>query len=112
MSFVDYSGATYDIRITQGDDLVEVFSFQDSDGEDIDLAGYSFLSQVRRTADGPVVAPFTISVSGSTVTRRISAAVTAGFDGEYVHDFQWTTPENIVRTLITGKLEIEPEVTR
>jgi hypothetical protein len=51
-------------------------------------------------------------VSVNTVTRRISAAVTAGFDGEYVHDFQWTTPDNIVRTLITGKLEIEPEVTR
>jgi hypothetical protein len=112
MSFVDYSGAAYDVRITQGDDFVETFTFQDDDGEEITLAGYSFQSQLRRTADGPVIAPFTITVSGNTVTRRINAAVTAGFDGEYVHDFQWTTPDNIVRTLITGKLEIEPEVTR
>ena len=112
MSFVDYSGATYDIRITQGDDLVEVFSFQDSDGEDITLAGYTFLSQVRRTTDGPVVAQFTITVNGSNVTRRINASVTQGFEGTYVHDFQWTTPDNIRRTLLTGILEIQAEVTR
>lgn len=112
MSFVDYSGADYDIRITQGDDLVETFTFQDEDGEDISLAGYSFMSQIRRTADGDIVAPFTISVSGNAVTRRIAASVTKDFSGEYVHDFQWRTPDNIIRTLITGKVEIEPEVTR
>lgn len=112
MSFVDYSGADYDIRITQGDDLVETFTFQDDDGTDISLAGYSFLSQIRRTAAGPVVAQFTISVSGNAVTRRIAASVTKDFSGTYVHDFQWRTPDNIVRTLITGKVEIEAEVTR
>lgn len=112
MSFVDYSGSPYDIRITQGDDLVETFAFQDDDGEEIDLAGYAFASQVRRQPDGDVVSPFTITVDGSTVTRRIAASVTNGFSGVYVHDFQWTTPQGLVRTLLTGKLEIEEEVTR
>jgi hypothetical protein len=112
MSFVDYSGVDYDIRITQGDDLVETFSFQDDDGEDIDLTSYAFASQVRRTADGDIVAPFVVTVSGSTVTRRIAASVTRDFTGQYVHDFQWTTPAGLVRTLFTGKLEIEAEVTR
>lgn len=112
MSFVDYSGADYDIRITQGDDLVETFTFQDEDGEDISLSGYVFLSQIRRTAAGDVVASFTITVSGNEVTRRVPAAVTATLDGKYVHDFQQRTPDNIVRTLLTGVVEVEPEVTR
>jgi hypothetical protein len=112
MSFVDYSGQPYDIRITQGDDLVETFTFQDDDGKDITLAGYTFASQVRREPNGDIVAPFVITVNGSSVTRRIASAVTTDFTGEYVHDLQWTTPQGVVRTLLTGKLEIELEVTR
>jgi hypothetical protein len=112
MSFVDYSGVPYDIRITQGDDLVETFAFQDDDGQDVDLTGYTFASQLRRQPGGEIVTPFVITVSGNSVTRRVPASVTNGFTGVYVHDFQWTTPQGLVRTLLTGTLEIEAEVTR
>jgi hypothetical protein len=85
---------------------------EDGDGDPIDLAGYVFRSQLRRTADNGLVAEFGIFVSGSTVTRTLNPNVTAGLSGTYVHDFQWTDPQSRIRTLLSGNFEIEPEVTR
>jgi hypothetical protein len=87
---------------------------EDSDGEAINLAGYSFASQLRRTADDSLVAQFSISVDvpNSTVTRVLNTGVTGNLEGTYVHDFQWTDPQGRVRTLFSGEFEIEPEVTR
>ena len=113
-TFADYSAAAYDIRMTQGDTFSEAMVMEDGEGDPIDLVGYSFASQLRRTTDGPVVASFSIStnLSTSTVTRTLNAATTAGLDGTYVHDFQWTNPSGQIRTLFSGEFEIEPQVTR
>ena len=111
-TLADYTAAIYDVRMTQGDTFVEELLMEDSNGEAIDLGGYTFASQLRRKADNGLTADFTITVSGSTVTRSLDAATTAGLDGTYVHDFQWTDPDGRIRTLISGNFEIEPEVTR
>lgn len=113
-TFADYSASPYDVRITQGDTFSEAMVMEDGEGDPIDLAGYSFSSQLRRTADGTVVANFAISVDlpTSTVTRIINSSVTATLTGTYVHDFQWVTPSGQVRTLFSGEFEVEPEVTR
>lgn len=113
-TFADYSGAPYDVRMTAGDTFSEQILMEDSDGEAIDLTGYTFASQLRRTADGSLVAAFVISVnlSTSTVTRTLNAGITAGLEGTYVHDFQWTNPSGQIRTLFAGEFEVEPEVTR
>lgn len=113
-TFADYSAAVYDVRMTQGDTFSEQVLMEDSDGEAIDLAGYTFRSQLRRTADGAVVAEFAMSTDlpTSTVTRSLNAGITSGLSGTYVHDFQWTNPSGQIRTLFSGEFEIEPEVTR
>ena len=111
-TLADYTAAVYDVRMTQGDSFVEELLMEDGEGEPIDLTGYAFLSQIRRTADNGLVAQFSISVNGSTVTRSLAPAVTAGLDGTYVHDFQWTDPQGRIRTLLSGNFEIEAEVTR
>jgi hypothetical protein len=113
-TFADYSGATYDVRMTQGDTFSEQILMEDSDGDAIDLTGYTFASQLRRTAEGSLVASFAITVdlSTSTVTRTLAPGLTSGLEGTYVHDFQWTDPVGQIRTLFTGEFEIEPEVTR
>jgi hypothetical protein len=108
----DYTAAVYDVRMTQGDSFVEELLMEDGEGDALDLTGYSFKSQLRRTADNGLVAEFAISVSGSTVTRSLNAGVTANLDGTYVHDFQWTDPSGKIRTLLSGEFEIEAEVTR
>ena len=111
-TLADYTAAVYDVRMTQGDSFVEELIMEDGDGDPIDLTGYSFASQLRRTASGTVVATFSISVSESTVTRTLTPAVTLGLSGTYVHDFQWTDPSARIRTLLSGDFEIEAEVTR
>ena len=111
-ALADYTAAVYDVRMTQGDSFVEELLMEDGEGDAIDLSGYTFRSQLRRTADNGLVAEFAISVSGSTVTRSLSPAVTAGLSGTYVHDFQWTDPQGRIKTLLSGEFEIEPEVTR
>jgi hypothetical protein len=108
----DYTAAVYDVRMTQGDSFIEELLMEDGEGEALDLTGYSFKSQLRRTADNGLVAEFAISVSGSTVTRSLNPSVTANLDGTYVHDFQWTDPSGRIRTLLSGEFEIEAEVTR
>jgi hypothetical protein len=108
----DYTAAVYDVRMTQGDSFVEELLMEDGDGSAIDLTGYAFRSQLRRTADNGLTAEFTIAVSGSTVTRSLLPAVTQGLEGTYVHDFQWTDPQGRIRTLLSGNFEIEAEVTR
>jgi len=111
-TLADYTAAVYDVRMTQGDSFIEELLMEDGDGEAIDLTGYTFKSQIRRTADNGLVAQFGISVNGSTVTRTLSPSVTAGLSGTYVHDFQWTKPQGQIRTLLSGGFEIEAEVTR
>ena len=111
-TLADYTAAVYDVRMTQGDSFVEELTMEDGEGDLLDLSGYTFRSQLRRTADNGLVAEFAISVAGSVVTRSLSPAVTAGLSGTYVHDFQWTDPQGRIRTLLSGEFEIEAEVTR
>ena len=111
-TLADYTAAVYDVRMTQGDTFIEELTFEDGEGDLLDLTGYSFKSQIRRTADNGLVAQFAISVDGSVVTRSLNPSVTADLDGTYVHDFQWTTPQGRIQTLISGNFDIEPEVTR
>lgn len=110
----DYTAAPYDVKMTQGDDLVETFVFRDADGDLLALGGYSFASQVRATAAGTAIASFTITVDTdtSTVVRSLGTAVTNGLLGSYVQDMQWTDPDGDRRTLISGELEVVAEVTR
>ena len=112
MSFADYTASRYDVRCQRGDTLTEQFTFSDDDGEELDLAGYTFTSQVRRNADAPLTASFAISISGGTVTRTLNSATTASLDGTYVQDLQWVDPGGKTRTLLSGDLEIVDDVTR
>lgn len=112
MPNISYAPATYDLTMVAGDTFSETFTFTDSNGEILDLNGYTFSSQVRQTAGGTVIADMTIVADGTAVTRSLGTAVTADLAGEYVHDFQWVTPADQVRTLLAGKFEVLAEVTR
>lgn len=114
MTVADYSAAPYHLKMTQGDTLTETFVFRDADGDLLALGGYSFSSQVRETAAGTAIASFSITVDTdtSTVVRSLGTAITAGLEGKYVHDLQWTDPDSKVRTLISGEFTVVAEVTR
>lgn len=116
MAVANYSAQHYDIVMTQGDDLVEPLVFSDDDGAPMDLSAYQFLSQVRRGAtDSTVVATFSIDDSEAAdgkIVRHLAASATAEMSGTYVHDLQWQDEDGRVRTLLSGTLELENEVSR
>lgn len=112
MSLADYTASRYDVRCQRGDTLTEQFTFSDDDGDELDLTGYTFTSQVRRTANGPLVVAFAVTKSGNVVTRTLSSAATAALDGNYVQDVQWVDPQGRTRTILSGDLEIVDDVTR
>lgn len=112
MPNVSYGPAVYNVTMVAGDTFSETFTFADGDGTPISLEGYTFTSQIRREAGGTVIAAMTISADTEQVTRSLGTAVTAGLSGEYVHDFQWLTPQSQVRTLFAGTFKVVAEVTR
>lgn len=111
MAISDYTGTRYDVRATTGDDIEESFSFQDSNGDELNLAGYVFSSQIRDD-DNQLVATFNCNLSGNRVIRTLSRNFTQNLNGTYRHDLQWTTPMNKVRTLLSGKIVFVNEYTR
>jgi hypothetical protein len=83
----DYSAAVYDVVMTQGDTFREDFVVRNTDGSLLALGGYTFASQVRRTAAGTAVVTMdlTVDTDTSTVTRTFGTAVSAGLaPGTYV----------------------------
>lgn len=111
MAEADYAAVLYNTAVTQGDTFTEDLTFE-SAGTAINLTGYTFASQLRRTYPGAVVAEFGMTVSGSTVTRTLAPAVTSGLSDTYVQDVQWTDPSGRVRTLLSGNFTVGPKVTR
>lgn len=112
MPNISYAPAVYDLTMVAGDTFSETFTFTDGDGDALNLDGYTFSSQVRRTAGGTAVADMTIVSDSTSVTRSLGTAVTGDLSGDYVHDFQWVTPGGAVRTLLAGKFAVVAEVTR
>lgn len=112
MPDIFYGPAVYNVTMVAGDTFKETFTFTDGNGVALDLGGYTFSSQVRQTAGGTVVANMTITAGTASVTRALGTAVTAGLSGNYVHDFQWVTPDSDVRTLFAGSFTVVDEVTR
>lgn len=107
----------YNFTTTQGDDVAETFTFKDDDGAAINLTGYTFAAQMRRTpSDTAVLATFSFTITsaaGGTVDMTLSKTVTAGLQpGVYPYDVQWTDAAGKVRTVLAGKVTVLAEVTR
>jgi hypothetical protein len=109
--------ANYDILIEQGATYTQEFIWKDSDGDPVDLAGYTARMKIRQLKTDNVIVSLT-SGSGITlgndgsITVYISAAATellplckARYDLELVSN-------GIVTRLIQGQVTISAEVTR
>jgi hypothetical protein len=115
MPRVDLRPARLDYRITRGDDFADVVTIKEgSPPVAVDVSGRTFTAQVRRSADGEVVAAMAIDMSQAAsgeVGYAVSDAVTATMRGAYVWDFQQAVG-GVVRTLMGGKFIVDPDVTR
>jgi hypothetical protein len=109
--------ANYDILIEQGATYSQEFIWKDSEGNPIDLTGYTARMKIRQLKTDNVIVSLTDSSgialgSGGSITITISASATellplckARYDLELVNN-------GIVIRLIQGQVTISAEVTR
>lgn len=109
--------AAYPLTIRIGDTETIALTIQDAAGAAVNIAGRSYASQIRATADSStVLASFTCAIvgDGSTgqVTCTLPASTTAALTaGPAVFDLQETNG-TVVTTLLEGAVSIVRDVTR
>jgi len=110
----------YNMTIDQGATLSQVWTYKDSDGNLVDLTGYTSAMQVRETfASAATILDLTtenggITLGGAagTITLAISAATSAAIDeGQYIYDLELVNGA-VVERLVQGTFTVRAEVTQ
>ena len=100
-----------------GSDYEKTIPLKQSNGNPIDLTGYTFLSQLRRHYTDTVAYNFTVTASGSPTLGVIKMAMAASVSetipaGRYVYDvlaINGTTGAQV--RLLEGVVDVTPRVT-
>lgn len=115
MSKIDLRPARLDYRMVRGDNFADTVTIKEGDpAAAVDVSARTFTGQVRRTANGAVVASMTIDTTDAAtgvIGYAIDDSVTATMSGEYVWDFQQSVGGS-VRTLMGGRFVVDDDVTR
>lgn len=103
------------LSIDQGADFKSYFTLQDTEGDPLNLTGYTFQSEFRKTYSSSNVTSFVCTVEQSTngvfslaLAANVSANVTAG---RFVYDVKMTDSLGTVSRVMEGILTLNPEVT-
>jgi hypothetical protein len=110
----------YNIIADQGATFNRVITWNDSDGDPVDLGGYTARMQVRqRYVSTSTVLSLTsgsgITLGGAlgTITLLVSASATAEVaTGEYLYDLELVSGGGVVTRLLQGSFTVRAEVTR
>lgn len=109
----------YNFTIQQGSKLNIPLSFENPDGSDMDLTGYTARLQVRRrqSSDDVLISLTTANgglvLSGSTITITMTAAATALLDfNRAVYDLELIPASNEPERYLQGTVTLDHEVTR
>lgn len=109
--------ANYPLSVRIGDTETISLTIQDENGTATNIAGRTYASQIRSSADATtVIASFTCAIvgNGSTgqVTCTLPASTTSALSpGMAVFDLQETNG-TVVTTLLAGQVSIVQDVTR
>jgi len=103
------------LTIDQGSTFKANIDVTDSDGNALNLAGYTVAGQLRKNFNSSTAVDFTASVTNATdgtIQISLSATQTNSLKaGRYVYDVEITTGSEITR-VIEGQIEVTPGVTR
>lgn len=106
--------------LDQGSTFSLSCTYKDSNGNPVNLTGYSARSQARETIEASttlwnLVSPTNITLGGATgeITLTIPAATTANYTPgkTYYYDLELVTGATVIR-LIQGQIYVSAEVTR
>jgi len=112
---------TYNFTIEQGATFKRIMTWKDSNGNPINLTGYTARMQVRTAKDSPNViltldtdtnGGITLGGVSGTITIEISASKTASLDFKTaVYDLELEKDGSVVR-LLEGSVTLSKEVTK
>ena len=104
------------IVIDQGADYSASIDVTDSDGDNIDLTGYTAAGQIRKSYSSTTAVDFAVSVAspGTLGVLNISLTNTQTNNmkaGRYVYDIEITSSGGIKTRVLEGQVEITAGVT-
>jgi|TARA_B110000908_G_C10252641_1_gene453146 hypothetical protein len=104
------------IVIDQGTTFNAEIDVTDSEGNILNLAGYTAAAQMRRTYSSTTAYNFTASIASEiegTVNISLNAAATNVLKaGRYVYDVEITGADGSITRVVEGQVEVTPGVTR
>ena len=108
--------ALSNIYIDQGADFQTVISLTDSNGDVLDLTGYTALAQIRKTyGSTTIAATFTtvLTTDSGQLTMSLTDVVTAAMDsGRYVYDVLLTDGSGDKTRVLEGQAILTPGVSK
>lgn len=103
------------LLIDQGTDYVTSINLTDSDGNIVELSGYTANGQIRKTYSSSNAVNFGLSLEEANGVVRLSltdsqtANLTAG---RYVYDVIVTSSANVTSRIVEGIVTVTPRVTK
>ena len=108
--------ALSNIYIDQGSDFTTTISLTDSNGDILDLTGYTALAQVRKSyGSTTIAATFTtvLTADSGQLALSLTDTVTAAMDsGRYVYDVLLTDGSGDKTRVLEGQAILTPGVSR
>lgn len=105
-----------DLYLYKGDYVELLLTIRDSEGNPINLTGYTPSASIRSSHSSETAYPFTATItnaSGGQVRLLLPTSVSTTIPpGSHVWDFQLTNASGNARTYFTGDVTVEGEVTR
>src|SRR5210317_2401271 len=105
------------IVIDQGADYSASIDVTDSDGDTIDLSGYTAAGQIRKTYSSSTAVNFTVSIASPASAGILNIGLSntqtnAMKAGRYVYDVEITNSGGVKTRVLEGQVEITPGVTQ
>lgn len=101
------------LSIKQGDTLTIDGTRTDSDGDPVNLAGYTITSQLRNvTLVHDLTCDLVVAASGTFRLSATAAETALWARGSYDHDIQFEAPDGSIASTATGAFVVVEDVTR
>lgn len=113
--------AVVDLALVAGDTYTHRFTYQRQDGSPIDLTGATVRSHFRLSAASGAPPAVDLSSDGDGIALdeaegiieiSIASDQTKALSGCYVWDLEIESTAGEIRTIVGGKVDVTPEVTR
>ena len=105
-----------ELTLEQYADFSTTVNVEDSNGDAINLSGYTAASQIRKSYYSSTANNFTASVTGianGEITISMSSANTANLSaGRYLYDLVITSPAGVKTRVVEGIVVVLPGVTQ